>query len=91
MGVGGLCVGPITTGWANPDIFRVSFSVPTDISVFCCALSYFLAAPVLVSSFETRGISQVLMTAVVLVIVCPHEMVVLQVLIGEGVATPSAT
>jgi hypothetical protein len=62
-----------------------------DLSVFCCTLSYFLAAPVLVSSFETGGSLQVLTTAVVLVMVCPHEIYVLQVMIGEGVAALNAT
>jgi hypothetical protein len=60
------------------------------ISVFCCTLSYFLAAPVLVSSFETGRISQVLTTAVVLVMACPHEIYVLQVLSGGGVAALNA-
>jgi hypothetical protein len=39
----------------------------------------------------TGRILQVLTAAVVLVMVCPHEIYVLQVLIGEGVAALSAT
>jgi hypothetical protein len=68
-------------------LFRFLF---TDISVFCCTLSYFLVAPVLVSSFETGRLSQVLTTAVVLVMACPHEIYVLQVLSGRGVAALNA-
>jgi hypothetical protein len=40
---------------------------------------------------ETGRILQVLMAAVVLVMVCPHEIAVLQVLVGGGVAALSAT
>jgi hypothetical protein len=47
-GIRGFAVGRIATGWANPDIdilrLRVSFYVPTDISVFCCTL-YFVVLP----------------------------------------------
>jgi hypothetical protein len=35
---------------------------------------------------ETGRISQVLTAAVVLVMACPHEIAVLPILIGEGVA-----
>jgi hypothetical protein len=38
-----------------------------------------------------RRISQVLTTAVVLVMVCPHEMAALRILIGGGVAALTAT
>jgi hypothetical protein len=51
-------------------------------------MEFVLAGP---SKHETGRISQVLTTAVVLVMVCPHEMYVLQVLIGEGVAALNAT
>jgi hypothetical protein len=37
------------------------------------------------------GISQVLTAAVVLVMVCPHEIAALRILIGEGVAALNAT
>ena len=51
-------------------------------------MAFVLAGP---NMKRTGRISQVLTTAVVLVMVCPHEIYVLQVLIGEGVAALNAT
>jgi hypothetical protein len=52
-------------------------------------MAFVLAGPNM--NDEPPWISQVLTAAVVLVMVCPHEIYVLQVLIGEGVAALNAT
>jgi hypothetical protein len=50
-------------------------------------MAFVLAGP----GNETRRISQVLTTAVVLVMACPPEIAALPILIGEGVAALNAT
>jgi hypothetical protein len=52
-------------------------------------MAFVLARPN--TKHEFGRISQVLTAAVVLVMACPHEIYVLQVLIGEGVAAFNAT
>jgi hypothetical protein len=50
-------------------------------------MAFVLARP----NTKQKGISQVLTAAVVLVMACPHEIYVLQVLSGRGVAVFNAT
>jgi hypothetical protein len=84
-------VGLIITGRGPGYIPPVAFSILSEQPAIILKVSDLGGICPRQAENVTRRISQVLTTAVVLVMVCPHEIYVLQVLIGEGVAALNAT